>query len=88
MLSPGLQVAVTIRDLPRLSVSWHFVLDLDGLAAPQGRAFDAAVKFRYDLAENRGLSAGHCTLEGGADTDTVYTFAWLHYAAFSIAYRF
>lgn len=62
--------------------------DLDGLAAPQGRAFDAAAKFRYDLTENWSLSAGYRTLKGGADTDTVYTFAWFHYAAFSIAYRF
>jgi hypothetical protein len=47
-----------------------------------------AAKFGYDLAENWSLSAGCRTLEGGADTDTIYTFAWLHYAAFSIAYRF
>jgi hypothetical protein len=72
----------------RLARRWHFVFDLDGLAAPQGRAFDAAVKFRYDLAENWSMSAGYRTLEGGADTDTVNTFAWLHYAAFSIAYQF
>jgi hypothetical protein len=72
----------------RLAERWHFVFDLDGLAAPQGRAFDAAVKLRYDLTENWSLAAGYRTLEGGADTDTVYTFAWLHYAAFSIAYRF
>ena len=72
----------------RLAKRWHFVFDLDGLAAPQGRAFDAAVKLRYDWTDHWSLAAGYRTLEGGADTDTVYTFAWLHYAALSIAYRF
>jgi hypothetical protein len=67
---------------------WSLNLNMDGLAAPQGRAFDVALKVRYDLSKNWTLSAGYRMLEGGADTDEVYTFAWLHYAAVSINFRF
>jgi hypothetical protein len=43
---------------------------------------------KYDLSKNWTLAAGYRTLEGGADVDDVYTFAWLHYATASIAFRF
>jgi hypothetical protein len=64
------------------------VLDVEGLASPQGRAFDAALKARYALGENGYASAGYRTLEGGSDIDEVYTFAWLHYALLEVGYRF
>ena len=67
---------------------WSFNFNMDGLAAPQGRAFDVALKLRYDLSKNWTLSGGYRMLEGGADTDDVYTFAWLHYAAVSVSFRF
>jgi hypothetical protein len=47
-----------------------------------------ALKLRYDLSKNWTLSGGYRMLEGGADTDDVYTFAWLHYAAVSVSFRF
>jgi len=84
----GLVPLLHIDAACRLNRRLSFIFDLDGLAAPQGRAFDAAAKFRYDLARNWSVSAGYRTLEGGADTDSVYTFAWLHYAALSIERRF
>ncbi len=58
------------------------------LAAPQGRAFDVALKGRYALGSRAELAAGYRTVEGGADNDEVYTFAWLHYAVASLMYRF
>jgi len=62
----------------RLSNRWHFSLDVDGTAAPQGRAFDVAAMVNYRLTPRVTLSAGYRTIEGGADVDRVYTFAWLH----------
>jgi len=53
-----------------------------------GRAFDVALKVGYDLTESWTAFAGYRMLEGGSDNDDVYTFAWLHYAAFSLAYSF
>jgi len=64
------------------------ILDVEGAGAPQGRAIDAALKLRYDWPSGWSASAGYRTLEGGADNDSVYTFAWLHYALLSVGYRF
>ena len=67
---------------------WLFALDFDGLAGGPGRLFDVALKLEYDLTERWRVGAGYRTLEGGADTDDVYTFAWLHYGVLDISYRF
>jgi hypothetical protein len=71
-----------------LAPRWSARLDVEGLAAPQGRAVDAAVKLRYAVNDKVGLSTGYRTLEGGADNDSIYTFAWLHYALVSVDVRF
>jgi len=72
----------------RMSPRWHFLLDLDALAGGPGRAEDLALKLGYDLAPNWHLRAGYRTVEGGADVDAVYNFAWLHYAVMSVAVDF
>lgn len=72
----------------RLSKRWRFAADFDGAAAPQGRAFDLAAKLYYDVDDHWSLGMGYRMIEGGADNDTVFTFAWLHQAVFSVAYRF
>lgn len=71
-----------------LSPDVQLELDADGLAAPQGRAFDVSLKGRYQISSGTSLALGYRTLEGGADNDEVYTFAWLHYAVASVTYRF
>jgi hypothetical protein len=63
-------------------------LTADGLAAPQGRAFDISLQVCRDLGDNMEAALGYRTLEGGADVDEVFTFAWLHYAAASLAWRY
>jgi hypothetical protein len=72
----------------RFHPGWRLVADLDGLAAPQGRAFDFALKVYRDLSPRWSIATGYRTIEGGADNDTVYTFAWLHQALVSVSYRF
>ena len=67
---------------------WHALFDFDGLAGGPGRAFDVALKLGHDFNERWGLTAGYRTIEGGADVDAVYNFAWLHYAVVSGVYRF
>lgn len=64
------------------------ILDFEGAAASQGRAIDASLKLRHQLDDNWDMSIGYRTLEGGADTDSLYTFAWIHYANLTIGYRF
>jgi hypothetical protein len=71
-----------------LAPGWRLVADLDGLAAPQGRAFDFALKLQRDLGPRWSVAVGYRTLEGGADNDEVYTFTWLHQALVSVTFRF
>ena len=66
----------------------RLLVDADGLAGGPGRAIDAAVKVGFDLSDEWRLTAGYRTLEGGADVDSVYSFAWLHYGAVSLVRRF
>lgn len=71
----------------RLSPDWRIRLDADALAGGPGRAEDVSLKAAYDVGPWT-LAAGYRTVEGGADVDAVYTFAWLHYAVLSATIRF
>lgn len=61
----------------RLGDSATLVFELDGLAAPQGRAVDAALLLRWRAFGRVHLDAGYRLLEGGADNDQLYTWARL-----------
>ena len=68
----------------RLGAAWHLYFDADALAGSQGN--DGTVKLGYDLDDQWSVRVGYRTVEGGADVESVYNFAWLHYAAVSIAW--
>lgn len=68
--------------------NWRLVFQLEALAAPQGRAEDALLKVAYNLTDDLDIGLGYRMLEGGADNDKVYTFAWIHYLVFSLGYNF
>lgn len=77
-----------LRGWFKLTERWRLALDVDALAGGPGRAEDASMKFCFDIDDRWSFSAGYRTLEGGADVDEVYSFAWLHYALASVSYRF
>jgi len=72
----------------RFARKWHLLFDFEGLAGGPGRAFDIALKPYYAISDHWGISAGYRTIEGGADVESVYNFAWLHYAVFSLTFGF
>jgi hypothetical protein len=72
----------------RLIDAWWLMVEGDALAAPQGRAEDVFAGVRYDVDERGSVRLGHRLLEGGADNDEVYNFAWINYLVGSIAIRF
>jgi len=72
----------------RVGSSGALSLDVDGLAGGPGRAVDAALKMGFRVSERASLRVGYRTVEGGADVEDVYTFAWLHYIAASVDWRF
>ena len=81
---PLLSVNAEYHFAPR----WMAVVDVDGLVAPQGRAFDAAAKIRHDLTDHWSVSAGYRTFEGGVDNGERFAFGWFHFAVVSIGYRY
>jgi hypothetical protein len=64
------------------------IVDIEGAWSPMGRAIDAAFKIHYGFESGWYLETGYRSLEGGADNDDVYTFAWLHHAILSAGRRF
>ena len=81
---PLLYLGGTVMLAPR----WRLIFDLEGLAGGPGRVEDVALKFAYDISERWGVTGGYRTVEGGADTDDVYNFAWFNAAVVSGVYRF
>jgi hypothetical protein len=65
-----------------------FEAEADALAAPQGRAEDLSLKAVFRLNDSVDLDLGYRLLEGGADNDKVYTFAFFHYVVAGIRVRF
>lgn len=84
----GFVPLIHLRGEARFSSFLSLELDADFLAAPQGRAEDVSLKLRYLIRDRWFAAAGYRMLEGGADVDAVYTFAWLHYAVFSLGHTF
>ena len=72
----------------RFADRWHFLLDFEGLAGGPGRAVDLSLKVGYDIDDRWGVTAGYRTVEGGADIEEVYNFAWFQYAVVSGVFRF
>jgi hypothetical protein len=69
---------------------WHLLLEADALASPggQGRAEDVLLGLAYSLSPRVDIKAGYRFVEGGADVDTVYNFAWINYFMVGTTIRF
>ncbi len=72
----------------RFAENWHAMLDFEGLAGGPGRAIDLALKVGYDINDQWSVTAGYRMVEGGADIDEVYNFAFFQYAVVSGVFRF
>jgi len=72
-----------------LSDAWRVILEIDALAAPQGRAEDVALLVGWKIHPQGEVFLGYRTIEGGADGGgKVYNFAWLHYAVLGLGVTF
>lgn len=81
---PLLHLGIRREAGPRLA----FEADLDGLAAPQGRAIDAALRVEWRAAERVAPYLGARLLDGGADNDEVVTFATVRYLFAGVRFAF
>jgi len=64
-----------------------FVLDLEGLVSPQGRAIEFATTVNWHPSPVWSFFAGYRFLEGGGDTDDVFNFAWINYMMGGVRFR-
>jgi len=80
----GLVPLVYLGGERRLSDQWTVLVDTDGLAAPQGRAFDVSLALAYTTSPKTKITLGVRTLEGGADNERVYNFARLNYLSLGV----
>jgi hypothetical protein len=71
-----------------LSKEAKLTLDFDGLAAPQGRAFDFALMAGQRLSSSVIANLGYRMLDGGVDNDKVYNFSQFnfYFAALEISF--
>jgi len=83
---PLLHFRVQWNASPKLALN----LEGDALAAPggQGRAEDVALKLRYRLSPAMTLQAGYRFVEGGADVEEVYNFAFISYIGAGLVIEF
>jgi hypothetical protein len=78
--------------LASFRASWRFAgpfrltVDGDALAAKQGRAEDVLVGLEFETGQLT-FRAGYRLLEGGADNDKVYSFAWLNHVVVGARYE-
>lgn len=95
--APGLAASKTnVGFVPllhlRLLWDWNarlgLLLEADGAAAKQGRAEDVLLALNWRLSPRAQLRCGYRFVEGGADVDEVYNFAWIHYLALGLAVAF
>lgn len=84
----GLVPLVHLAGHYTMSSHWQFSFDLDGLAAPQGRAFDLGLQGDYLINDQWTWFTGVRMLDGGVDNDEVYNFARFHYATTGLRLEF
>lgn len=83
----GLVPLFALRTRYHFSPHWALELDSDMAWAPQGRAIDLSLLLQRRFASGWDIAAGYRTIEGGADNDSVYTFAWFNAAVLRVGYQ-
>jgi len=73
----------------QISPLFDFDFELDGSAAPQGRAFDGHAEIGYQFFKEHGrLSLGYRVLDGGVKTDENENFALVRFAFLALNLRY
>lgn len=70
----------------RLGERWSLEADIDALGGGPGRAIDLGVGLNYSLNNAFHVGLEYRALEGGADIDELYNFAWFNSALLTFSY--
>lgn len=84
----GFVPLVNYRLLWRFSKPFSLLSEGDALGASQGHAIDASAAVQWHATDSLSFRIGYRILDGGADSDSVYTFNRFHYALAGVNYRF
>lgn len=71
----------------RIDERSRVLFDADGLASSRGRAIDLSLRYLFDVRSGVSAFGGYRILDGGADNDSVYSFARFHYLTFGVRFR-
>ncbi|HYD40537.1 MAG TPA: hypothetical protein VEB43_06880 [Anaeromyxobacter sp.] len=82
----GVVPLASLRVAGKLGGPVWLALDGDALASTQGRAEDVSLALEVRSGELT-FRAGYRLLEGGADDDEVYNFAWIHQITAGVRYE-
>jgi hypothetical protein len=97
LTSPSLSASKTnvgFVPLLHLRLVWDWspklglLLEADAAAAKQGRAEDVLLALNWRLSPQLHVRLGYRFVEGGANVDEVYNFAWIHYFAAGLAFSY
>lgn len=83
----GFVPIINLRMLWNIRDNFGLLVYGDALAAPQGRAEDFLVAFRYRLSDKISIKGGYRILEGGADNDEVYNFSLINYGVAGVTVK-
>ena len=72
----------------RILGDWWLGFDSDALVGPNGRAIDIGTRLEYAVHDELRLFAGMRILDGGADNDSVYTFARFSFFNLGASWQF
>ena len=81
----GVVPLLALRATRAMGERWAAVIDTDLAFASQGRAVDLALTGQYRISERLAIAGGFRTIEGGADNDDVYSFAWFNGAVLRLS---
>jgi hypothetical protein len=84
----GFVPLVNYRLLWRFSKPFSLLSEGDALGASQGHAIDASAALQWHATDSLSFRIGYRILDGGADSDSVYTFSRFHYSTVGVNYRF
>jgi len=71
----------------RLDPRSRLAFEGDGLASGQGRAFDLSLRYVRDFRARVSAFGGVRLLDGGADNESIYSFARFYYLTAGVQYR-
>jgi hypothetical protein len=86
--STGFVPLVNYRLVWRFSKPFSLLSEGDALGAPQGHAVDASAALQWHATDRLSVRVGYRVLDGGADSDTVYTFSRFHYSLVGLNFSF